>query len=70
MSFGGGQPNISQQLIKSTNIPLPPLHLQQTFASIVEHVEQLKETQKKSLQDIEQLFNVLMQKAFNGELIR
>jgi len=69
-SFGGGQPNISQQVIKSIKIPLPPLKLQQTFASIVEHVEKIKEKQKQSLEEIEQLNGVLMQKAFKGELVR
>ncbi len=58
------------KFLKERDIPLPPLPLQQTFASIVEHVEKLKETQKKSLQEIETLFNALMQKAFNGELMK
>ncbi|MGV8142164.1 MAG: restriction endonuclease subunit S [Candidatus Pacearchaeota archaeon] len=57
-------------ILRSLSINLPPIPLQQKFASLVENVEKLKETQKKSLQGIEQLFNVLMQKAFNGELIK
>jgi type I restriction enzyme S subunit len=56
--------------LKEIKIPLPPLSLQQKFASIVEHVERLKEKQNQSLKEIEQLFNALMQKAFNGELVR
>ena len=32
--------------------------------------EKLKEKQKQSKEEIEQLYNVLMQKAFNGELVR
>ena len=55
--------------IKKIKIPLPPLPLQQTFASLVEHVEKLKGKQNQSLKEIEQLFNALMQKAFNGELV-
>jgi len=47
-----------------------PLNLQQKFASIVEHVEKLKEKQKQSKEEIDDLFNSLMQKAFNGELVR
>lgn len=54
--------------IGNLKIPLPPLPLQQTFASIVKHVEKLKEKQKKSQEEIEALFNALMQKAFKGEL--
>ncbi|MFA7708350.1 MAG: restriction endonuclease subunit S [Candidatus Pacearchaeota archaeon] len=49
-------------------IPLPPPHLQQKFAKIVEQVENMKENIKKTKQNSEQLFNSLMQKAFRGEL--
>ena len=36
MSYGGGQPNISQELIKSFRLPVPPINEQQ---SIVQHIE-------------------------------
>ena len=36
MSYGGGQPNISQELIKSFRVPVPPISEQQ---SIVQHIE-------------------------------
>lgn len=62
--------NISQPNLKKIVVICPPLPLQQKFASIVEHVEQLKEKQNQSLKEIEQLFNALMQKAFNGELVK
>ena len=52
LSFGGGQPNISQQVIRSLKIPLPPPPLQEQFASIVKHVEKLKENQKKNQEEI------------------
>ena len=55
-------------ILRNLKIPLPPLPLQKKFADIVEKVEKLKEKQKKSLEDSEELFNVLMQKAFRGEL--
>jgi type I restriction enzyme S subunit len=63
------QKNINLKILSDLKIPLPPLPLQQKFASIVEHVEKLKEKQKKSLEEIEKLNGVLMQKAFRGELI-
>ena len=44
----------------------PPL--QQKFAAIVEHVEQLQERHRRSLKESEDLFDGLMQKAFRGEL--
>ena len=36
MSYGGGQPNISQELIKSFRVQVPPFEEQQ---SIVHHIE-------------------------------
>ena len=48
---------------------LPPLELQNTFAQIVTHVEQLKSYQRKSQIEIDDLFNALIQKAFRGELV-
>jgi len=59
---------INSGQLRGLKIPLPPFELQQKFADIVEKVERLKEKQKKSLEDSEELFNVLMQKAFRGEL--
>lgn len=55
--------------IRKLTIPLPPLLLQQKFARIVEKVEAMREKQKESKQEIENLFNALMQKAFTGELV-
>lgn len=46
------------------------LSLQQKFTKIVEQVEKLKEKQQKSKEEINNLFNSLMQKAFNGELVK
>ena len=54
--------------LKKIKIPIPPIELQNQFALIVEKVESLKENQQKSTEDINQLFDALMQKAFNGEL--
>ncbi len=67
---GASYPSISDKDISDFEIPLPPIQLQQKFASIVEHVEKLKEKQLESKTKIEELFNSLMQKAFNGELVK
>ena len=56
--------------LKKLKIPLPPLPLQQRFANIVEKVEKLKEKQKQSKEEINLMFDALMQKAFKGELVR
>ena len=66
---GGNQPNLNLSIIKNFNVYLPPTELQQKFASIVQQVEQLRKHQNQSRQHIDDLFNVLMQKAFKGELV-
>jgi len=54
--------------LKEIKIIVPPLPLQEKFASIVKHVEELKENVKKTKQNSEELFNSLMHKAFEGKL--
>ena len=66
--IGGGQPNISQQIIKKTKIPFPPFSLQKKFAKIVEQIEVLKENAKKTKKNSEELFNSLINKAVRGNL--
>jgi len=65
---GGTQKFIALGDIRKIPVPLPPLTLQEKFASIVEKVEKLKEKQKESKEKINEMFDVLMQKAFRGEL--
>lgn len=59
---------INQKGLKSIKVVLPPLELQNQFAETVKKIEQLKQHQKQSKQQIDNLFNTLMQKAFKGEL--
>ena len=65
---GGAQPNISQGIVKSLAIPLPPLDLQQRFAAIVGAVEQQKAKQRAYLNELDTLFASLQSRAFRGEL--
>lgn len=53
------------------NLPIvcPPLSIQQKFAALVEKVEAMRTKQRASEQELELLFQSLMQRAFNGELI-
>ncbi|RLG15685.1 MAG: hypothetical protein DRN71_00640 [Candidatus Nanohalarchaeota archaeon] len=60
---------ISKTIVSNIEIPLPPISLQNKFASIVEKVEDMRNSQKQSRQEIDNLFNALMQKAFKGELV-
>ena len=61
---------INSRQLRNLKIPLPPLPLQQKFANIVEKVEKLKEKQKQSKEEINIMFDALMQKAFKGELVK
>ncbi|PWE00493.1 restriction endonuclease subunit S [Marinilabilia rubra] len=64
----GSMPNISKEKLKNLSIPLPPLNLQNHFAQIVQNIEAQKTLLKQSMQENEDLFNALVQKAFKGEL--
>ncbi|MBI2971762.1 MAG: restriction endonuclease subunit S [Candidatus Aenigmarchaeota archaeon] len=63
------QANLFQGQIKKLVTFMPPIEIQNKFASIVKEVEQLKEQQMKSREHLENLFNALMQKTFKGELV-
>ncbi len=62
-------PGLNRNDVYSIKFLYPPLSLQKKFARIVGHIEELKENIKKIKQNSEELFNSLMNKAFNGELI-
>ena len=65
---GANIQNINQQTLSSLKIPTPPLKLQTQFAHIVEKTEALKAQYQSSLQELENLYGSLSQKAFKGEL--
>jgi type I restriction enzyme S subunit len=66
--YGQTKPGIGLEDIRAIRIFVPPLPLQQKFASIVEKVESMRQSQNQSKQQIEDLFSALMQKAFRGEI--
>ncbi|MGU8265426.1 restriction endonuclease subunit S [Clostridium perfringens] len=57
----------SKELVK-LSIPVPPIELQNQFANFAKQVDKLKFEMEKSLKDLEDNFNSLMQNAFKGEL--
>ena len=59
---------ISIPLLESVKVPLPPMELQNEFAEFTNQVDKLKFEMEKSLKELEDNFNSLMQKAFKGEL--
>lgn len=62
--------NISKQRLMELNIPIPPIELQNQFANFVKQVDKLKFEMEKSLKELENNFNSLMQKAFKSELFK
>ncbi len=64
-----GQSNIGPTLLKQFPMYKPPLQLQQKFAGLVQKAEKLKQKQKESEKELNNLFNSMMQKAFRGEFV-
>jgi type I restriction enzyme S subunit len=62
------QASVNQKDVRSIVIVKPPITLQKQFAAIVEKVESLKSRYQSSLTNLENLYGVLSQKAFKGEL--
>ncbi|HHQ4155635.1 restriction endonuclease subunit S [Clostridium perfringens] len=67
---GIGVPDLHLVEIKKFNIFNPPIELQNQFADFVKQVDKLKFEMEKSLKELEDNFNSLMQKAFRGELFK
>nr|MBK7069425.1 restriction endonuclease subunit S [Deltaproteobacteria bacterium] len=65
---GGAQPNLSQDLIRSLSLPIPPLPLQQEFARRIAAVERMKSAHRAHLAELDALFASLQHRAFRGEL--
>ena len=65
MAQGGNQANLNLKLVSSIPIILPPLVLQQSFASKIESIEQQKALIKQSIAETETLFNSRMDYYFN-----
>ena len=58
-------PKINREALFQFEMHLPPLPLQQAFASKIEAIEQMKEETKKALQEAETLFQARMDYWFN-----
>jgi type I restriction enzyme S subunit len=64
----GTQPNLNIGIISGFEIILPSISLQNKFEDSLFLIEQQKQQAQEALQKSEQLFNGLLQKAFNGTL--
>ena len=67
-STGANLPRVNPSQIEKFMVYKPPFKRQQKFADLVQKVEKLKEKQKQSETQLQNLFNSLMQRAFRGEL--
>lgn len=63
-----GMANINAEEFKKIDVYIPPIELQNQFADFVKQVDKLKFEAEKSLKEMENNFNSLMQRAFKGEL--
>ena len=63
-----GQYLLSKMKLHEIDMPCPPLKFQRRFVNIIKNVETIQQSQIQSQQQIDNLFNSLMQKAFKGEL--
>lgn len=71
-SKGGAQPNLSQNIIKNHEIPLPPINEQQRIVNRIESLftklDKAKELIENTLAQFEQNKMAILHKAFTGEL--
>jgi type I restriction enzyme, S subunit len=59
--------SINMTQLRATPTPLPPLPLQQKFASLVERVDHLRAVRREALRQAEHLFASLLDRAFASE---
>lgn len=55
LSFGGAQPNISQELLRSINLPLPPLPEQQRIAAILDKADAIRRKRQEAIRLTDEL---------------
>lgn len=63
-----GMANINAKEVQGMLIPLPPLNLQQQFASRIGAIERLKVSYRAHMNELDALFASLQHRAFRGEL--
>ena len=66
---GGAQPNISQQIIRETKIPLPPIAEQKRIAAILDKAEELRGLRRKALGELDAIVQSIFLEMF-GDSVR
>lgn len=67
---GVRQKNFNLSMIKEISIPIPPIEMQNKFADYVVKLEEEKKKLRASLDELEILFDALMEDAFSGNLFK
>lgn len=65
LAVGGVVNNLNSELVRGVRVAIPPLTLQQEFASKIESIEKQKELIAQSIKETETLFNSRMDSYFN-----
>lgn len=65
---GTASPHVNVEDIKAFATIIPPLHLQEKFAQIVQKFDRLRTQQREADRQAEHLFQTLLHRAFRGEL--
>jgi len=60
--------NLNSTTLETLQVICPPIDLQNQFAAIIKKVECIKSSYQQSLTELENLYGILSQKAFKGEL--
>jgi hypothetical protein len=68
MQYGQAKPGLNLTQIREFPILTPPINLQNKFAFIIKRVESLKTLYQQNLSQLNNLYGILSQKAFKGEL--
>ncbi|NES86983.1 MAG: restriction endonuclease subunit S [Moorea sp. SIO2B7] len=63
-----GQPKFALFRIEEIQVPVPPIEVQIKFENIVKRIENIESIIKFNKNNLDNLFNSLLQKAFRGEL--
>lgn len=73
LPYGGAQPHMNARLLSKIRLPLPPLSEQKKIVAYLddlrEKAEKLKQLQQKHLEELNELKNSILDKAFKGENI-
>ncbi|MEG4058331.1 MULTISPECIES: restriction endonuclease subunit S [unclassified Microcoleus] len=68
LTFGIVNRDLGLQRMPKIKIYIPPLHLQENFAEIVQKFDRLRTQQREAERQAEHLFQTILHRAFRGEL--